>query len=121
MISKKWKHSFTMSVSQLVFRQFTAWATAVGNKPRPLVVRFRTASDRESVKNNLRKLKGQIRWDRVSVCPDLTKMQCAEEKIKFKQLLEEQKCKNEESTEKGAWKIVGSRGKRQLIFKPNNP
>ena len=93
----------------------------VGDKPRPLVVRFRTASDRESVKNNLRKLKGQIRWDRVSVCPDLTKMQCAEEKIKFKQLLEEQKCKNEESTKNGAWKIVGSRGKRQLIFKPNNP
>ena len=29
----------------------------VGDKPRPLVVRFRTASDGESVKNNLRKLK----------------------------------------------------------------
>ena len=93
----------------------------VGDKPRPLVVRFYTASDRESVKNNLRKLKGKIRWDRVSIVPDLTKMQCAEEKIKIKQLLEEQKRKNEESTENGTWKIVGNRGKRQLVFKPDNP
>ena len=93
----------------------------VGDKPRPLVVRSHTASDRESVKNNLRKLKGKIRWDRVLIVPDLTKMQCAEEKIKIKQLLEEQKRKNEESTENGTWKIVGNRGKRQLVFKPDNP
>ena len=93
----------------------------VGDKPRPLVVRFYTASDRESVKNNLRKLKGKIRWDGVLIVPDLTKMQCAEEKIKIKQLLEEQKRKNEESTENGTWKIVGNRGKRRLVFKPDNP
>ena len=46
---------------------------------------------------------------------------CRGKKNKIKQLLEEQKRKNEESTENGAWKIVGNRGKRQLVFKPDNP
>ena len=91
------------------------------NKPRPLVVRFFSASDKDSVKNNLRKLKGKSRWDRISIVQDLTKIQCAEEKIEYQKLLEEQKQKNEENSENGVWKIVGSRGKKLLIFKYENP
>ena len=91
------------------------------NKPRPLVVRFLSESDKDSVKNNLRKLKGKSRWDRVSIVQDLTKIQCAEEKIEYQKLLEEQKQKNEENSENGVWKIVGSRGKKVLIFKYENP
>ena len=91
------------------------------NKPRPLVVRFLSESDKDSVKNNLRKLKGKSRWDRVSIVQDLTKIQCAEEKIEYQKLLEEQKQKNEENSENGVWKIVGSRGKKLLIFKYDNP
>ena len=91
------------------------------NKPRPLVVRFLSESHKDSVKNNLRKLKGKSRWDRVSIVQDLTKIQCAEEKIEYQKLLEEQKQKNEENSENGVWKIVGSRGKKLLIFKHDNP
>ena len=94
---------------------------ATTNKPRPLVVRFLLESHKDSVKNNLRKLKGKSRWDRISIVQDLTKIQCAEEKIEYQKLLEEQKQKNEENTENGVWKIVGSRGKKLLIFKHNNP
>ena len=72
-------------------------------------------------KNNLWKLKGKSHWDRVSIVQDLTKIQCAEEKIEYQKLLEEQKQKNEENSENGVWKIVGSRGKKLLIFKYENP
>ena len=88
----------------------------VENRPRPLVVHFATEYDRDQVINNLRNLKGQTQWNRISVVPDLTKIQCTQEKIMYKQLLEEIKQKNEENTQNGIWKIVGSRGNRQTAF-----
>ena len=88
----------------------------VENRPRPLVVHFATEYDRDQVINNLRNLKGQTQWNRISVVPDLTKIQCTQEKIMYKQLLEEIKQKNEENTQNGIWKIVGSRGNRRTAF-----
>ena len=54
---------------------------AVKKKPRTLVVRFETEKNREDVYNNLRNLKGKSRWNRISVTPDWTKVQCIEEKL----------------------------------------
>ena len=82
----------------------------VDNKPRTLVVRFEMERNREDVYNNLRNLKGKPRWNRISVAPDLTKIQCVEEKENFKKLLQEKKQKEEENTGNGIWKMVGNRG-----------
>ena len=72
--------------------------------------------ERDQFNNNLRNLKGQTQWNRISVVPDLTKIQCTQEKIMYKQLLEEIKQKNEENTQNGIWKIVRSRGNRRTAF-----
>ena len=88
----------------------------VENRPRPLVVQFATDPDQDQVNNNLQNLKGQTRWNQISVVPDMTKLQCTQEKIIYKQLLEEIKQKNEENTQNGIWKIVGSRGNRRTTF-----
>ena len=88
----------------------------VANKPRTLVVRFETERNCEDVYNNLRNLKGKPRWNRISVAPDLTKIQCVEEKENYKKLLQEKKQKEEENTGNGPWKIVGNRGRKRLVY-----
>ena len=57
-----------------------------GNRPRTLVVKFETEQNRNEVYNNLRNLRGKDRWNKISVVPDLTKMQCLEEKVTYKQV-----------------------------------
>ena len=80
------------------------------------MVQFATDHDRDQVNDNLRNLKGQTRWNQISVVPDMTKLQCTQEKIIHKQFLEEIKQMNEENTQNGIWKIVGSRGNRRTAF-----
>ena len=109
-----------MLASPQAFLQFTVWQYN-DKQSKTFGCPVLSESDKDTVKNNLRKLKGKSRWDRVSIVQDLTKIQCAEEKIKYQKLLEEQKQKNEENSENGVWKIVGSRGKKLLIFKYENP
>ena len=88
----------------------------VENKTRTLVVRFETEKNREDVYNNLRNLKGKPCWNQISVAPDLTKIQCVEEKENYKKLLQEKKQKEEENTGNGTWKIVGNRGRKRLVY-----
>ena len=88
----------------------------VENRPRTLVVKFATEQDRDGIYNNLRNLKGKLRWNRISVVPDLTKIQYQDEKAKYKKLLEEKKKKDDENTGNGIWKIVGVRGKKKLVY-----
>ena len=88
----------------------------VENRPRTLVVKFATEQDQDGIYNNLRNLKGKLRWNRISVVPDLTKIQYQDEKAKYKELLEEKKKKENENTGNGVWKIVGVRGKKKLVY-----
>ena len=88
----------------------------VENRPRILVVKFATERDRDGIYNNLRNLKGKPRWNKISVVPDLTKIQYQDEKAIYKNLLEEKKKKNDENTGNGVWKIVGVRGKKKLVY-----
>ena len=85
------------------------------NYPRPLVLRFATEHNRFAVESNLCNLKGKENWYRVSIVPDLTKLQCLEEKQKFRALQEEVQKKNEENVEGGYYKIVGRRGSKHCI------
>ena len=66
--------------------------------------------------NNLRYLKEKSRWNRISVTPDWTKVQCIEEKLTYKKLLQEKKQKEEENTGNGTWKIVGDWGNKKLVY-----
>ena len=88
------------------------------NYPRPVVMRFASENDRLVVESNLRKLKGKANWNRVSIVPDLTKLQCIEEKEKFRILQAETQKKNEENLEGGYYKIVGRRGSKHCIYIP---
>ena len=88
-------------------------------KPRPLVICFATKQGRDQLYSNLRNLKGRDKWNKVSVVPDLTKLQCVEEKKIYQQLLEEVTKKNEESEEgDGLWKVVGKRGTKRIVKHP---
>ena len=80
------------------------------------MVRFETEKNRENVYNNLRNLKGKSRWNRISVLLDWTKVQCIEEKLTYKKLLQEKKQIEEENTGNGTWKIVGNRGRKRLVY-----
>ena len=86
------------------------------NRPRTLVVKFEIEQNRNGVYNNLRNLGGKHCWNQISVVPDLTKIQCLEEKATYKKLLEEKKQKDEEKIGVGAWKIRGVRGKKKLVY-----
>ena len=93
------------------------WVGAVvGSRPRTLVVKFQTEQNRYGVYNKLRNLRGKQRWNQISVAPDLTKIQCQEEKATYKKLLEEKKQTNKENIEDGVWKIRGGKGKKKLVY-----
>ena len=77
-------------------------------RPRPLVICFATKQGRDQLYSNLRNLRGRDRWNKVSVVPDLTKLQYMEEKKIYQLLLEEATKRNEESEEgNGLWKVIG--------------
>ena len=88
----------------------------VENRPRTLVVKFATEQDRDGIFNNLCNLKEELRWNRISVVPDLTKIQYQDEKAKYRELLGEKKKKDDENTGNGAWKIVSVKGKKKLVY-----
>ena len=48
-----------------------------------MVLQFASEPHRHAVQFNLRKLKGKEKWHRVSIVPDLTKLQCIEKKQKY--------------------------------------
>ena len=85
-------------------------------RPRPLVVCFATKQGRDHLYSNLRNLRGRVRWNKVSVVPDLTKLQYMEERRIYLQLLEEATKRNDESEEgNGLWKVIGSRGSKRIV------
>ena len=62
-------------------------------------------------------LKGQTRWNNVSVTLDLTKMQCTEEKRIYDLLAKKAQEKNEAiDVREGSWKVIGGRGKKRIVF-----
>ena len=82
-----------------------------------LVIRFLSKHERNEVYGKLKNLKGQEKWNKISVSPDLTKMQCMEEKQLFDILSKQAKEKNESSdTRDGLWKVIGRRGNKQLVL-----
>ena len=87
-----------------------------GNRPRTLVVKFETERNRNEVYNNLCNLRGKQRWNKISVVPDLTKIQCLEEKTTYKKLLEEKKQKDKENIGDGVWKIRDVWGRKNLFM-----
>ena len=95
---------------------FRVGGGVVENRPRTLVVKFATEQDRDGIYNNLRNLKGKLRWNQISVVPDLTKIQYQDEKAIYLKLLREKKKKDDENTGNGVWKIVGVRGKKRLVY-----
>ena len=78
-------------------------------KPRPLLLSFRSSSDRTKVLSSAKKLAGTS-LKHISICPDLTKNQQKEDR----ELRDEVKQLNldEPSDDKGAflWKVVGTPG-----------
>ena len=85
-------------------------------RPRPLVICFATKQGRDHLYSNLRNLRGRVRWNKVSVVPDLTKLQYMEERRIYLQLLEEATKRNDESEEgNGLWKVIGSRGSKRIV------
>ena len=65
-------------------------------------------------------LKGKEKWRGVSIAPDMTKMQYAEDKKIYMELLDEAKNRNSQLDEKtGRWKIVGRSTQKRLIFIQN--
>ena len=85
----------------------------VEGKSRPLIIRFTSKHERDDVYGRLKNLKGQTRWNNVSVALDLTKMQCTEEKRIYDLLAE----KNEAiDVREGSWKVIGGRGKKRIVF-----
>ena len=89
----------------------------VEGQARPLVIHFWTKQERNDVFANLKNLKGQVKWNKISVSPDLTKIQCAEEKQIYNLLLKEAQEKNEAiDVGKGFWKVIGGRGNKRIVF-----
>ena len=83
----------------------------------PLVVRFQHQKDRDSVYNNLHKLKGNQKWVKVSVAPDLTKLEYEEDRRIYMELLKDARQRNEQLEEgSGFWKIVGKHGHKRLLL-----
>ena len=86
-------------------------------RARPLVIRFLSKHERNEVYSKLKNLKGQEKWNKISVSPDLTKMQCMEEKQLFDILSKQAKEKNEASDARdGLWKVIGRRGNKRLVL-----
>ena len=89
----------------------------VEGKFRPLIIRFTSKHDRDDVYDRLKNLKGQSRWNSVSVTLDLTKMQCTEEKQIYNLLAKKVQDKNEViDVSEGFWKVIGGRGKKRIVF-----
>ena len=92
---------------------------SVDDDPRPLRVGFKKVGSRNQVLDACFKHKdvitAQTDWEKVSVIPDLTKMQREEEK----QMRNDADTKNAERTDDEAknfeWKVTGRRGERRLI------
>ena len=86
-------------------------------RARPLIIRFLSKHERNEVYSKLKNLKGQEKWNKISVSPDLTKMQCMEEKQLFDILSKQAKEKNETSDARdGLWKVIGRRGNKRLVL-----
>ena len=65
----------------------------------------------------MKNLKGQEKWNKISVSPDLTKMQCMEDKKLFIILSDKAKERNEASNARdGIWKVIGRRGNKRLVL-----
>ena len=89
----------------------------VEGKSRPLIIRFTSKHERDDVYGRLKNLKGQTRWNNVSVALDLTKMQCTEEKRIYDLLAKKAQEKNEAiDVREGSWKVIGGRGKKRIAF-----
>ena len=89
----------------------------VEGKFRPLIIRFTSKHDRDDVYDRLKNLKGQSRWNSVSVTLDLTKMQCTEEKQIYNLLAKKAQDKNEViDVSEGFWKVIGGRGRKRIVF-----
>ena len=89
----------------------------VEGKSRPLIIRFTSKHERDDVYGRLKNLKGQTRWNNVSVALDLTKMQCTEEKRIYDLLAKKAQEKNEAiDVREGSWKVIGGRGKKRIVF-----
>ena len=89
----------------------------VEGKFRPLIIRFTSKHDRDDVYDRLKNLKGQSRWNSVSVTLDLTKMQCTEEKQIYNLLAKKAQEKNEViDVSEGFWKVIGGRGRKRIVF-----
>ena len=92
----------------------------VGSRPWAPVVKFETEQNCDGVYNNLRNLRGKHCWNQISVAPDLTKIQCQEEKATYKKLLEEKKQKDKENIGDGVWKIRDVWGRKNLFMFVNS-
>ena len=92
---------------------------AAGDDPRPLRIGFRKVGLRNKVLDACYKHKAvitaQTGWAKVSLIPDLTKMQREEEH----KMRNEAVTKNAERTDDEAknfeWKVTGRRGERRLV------
>ena len=86
-------------------------------RPRPLIIRFLSKHERNEVYSKLKNLKGQEKWNKISVSPDLTKMQCMEDKQLFIILSDKAKERNEAGDARdGVWKVIGRRGNKRLVL-----
>ena len=86
-----------------------------GETPRPLVVGFRTAEDKDLVLNNARKLKDTF-FNDVGIVPDLTTTERKEEAGMMSEVDQKNKERTEEDKAKNLhWMVVGKRGERRII------
>ena len=73
--------------------------------------------DQNENEDKICNLKGQEKWNKISVLPDLTKMQCMEDKQLFSILSDKAKEQNEASDARdGIWKVIGRRGNKRLVL-----
>ena len=86
-----------------------------GDNPRPLLVGLYSEAERNKIIRRAHKLEGTF-FDRVRICPDLTKNQRERENNKYEEA--ERRNANLSETDKQKnlqWAVVGGRGERRLI------
>lgn len=84
------------------------------NKCRPITVGFRDAEMKDKILNSAWKLSKSKTFSKISLTPDLTKMQISKENDLFNQAKQKNDELSNEDAKNYVWKLVGPRGFRQL-------
>ena len=98
---------------------FRVGKEASGGK-RPIVIKLKDDNKKYQILSNAKKLKGSIKWQKVVITHDLTKMECQEERqweIELQhQAIEKNKGLSSHEKKSKSWKVIGGRGGRRIAL-----